>query len=87
MRGGLRGAASAAAIAGNPSGRLSGPAALQMLPPDVTLLQRSISQMKKGAILLNVSRGGLVESGALLAGLESQQLGGVGMDVSVGAVA
>lgn len=37
--------------------------------------------MKKGCILLNVSRGGLVENAALVSGLESSQLGGVGMDV------
>lgn len=37
--------------------------------------------MKKGAILLNVSRGGLVDSQALYDGLENGQLGGLGMDV------
>jgi lactate dehydrogenase-like 2-hydroxyacid dehydrogenase len=37
--------------------------------------------MKKGATLLNVSRGGLVNSDALIAGLENGKLGGVGMDV------
>jgi D-lactate dehydrogenase len=37
--------------------------------------------MKKGCILLNVSRGGLVENAALVSGLESRQLGGLGMDV------
>jgi phosphoglycerate dehydrogenase-like enzyme len=49
----------------------------------------SISQIKKGCFLLNVSRGGLVERSVLISGLESQQLGGVGMAVSgvFGAVA
>ncbi|WIA17926.1 hypothetical protein OEZ85_009419 [Tetradesmus obliquus] len=40
-----------------------------------------IAMMKKGAILLNVSRGGLVDSQALYDGLENGQLGGLGMDV------
>lgn len=37
--------------------------------------------MKKGCFLINVSRGGLVDSDELMQGLESGQLGGVGMDV------
>jgi D-lactate dehydrogenase len=40
-----------------------------------------IAMMKPGAILLNVSRGGLVDSQALYDGLENGQLGGLGMDV------
>lgn len=40
-----------------------------------------VSKMKKGCILLNVSRGGLVENAALVSGLESRQIGGLGMDV------
>jgi D-lactate dehydrogenase len=37
--------------------------------------------MKKGCIIVNVSRGGLVDSQALYDGLENGQLGGLGMDV------
>jgi D-isomer specific 2-hydroxyacid dehydrogenase, NAD binding domain len=37
--------------------------------------------MKRGTVLINVSRGGLVNTEALIDGLESGQLGGVGMDV------
>ncbi len=41
----------------------------------------SISQMKRGAYLLNTSRGKLVESKAVIAALKTGQLGGVALDV------
>jgi D-lactate dehydrogenase len=47
----------------------------------VSMWHARISKMKPGAVLINVSRGGLVDTDALIEGLESGQVGGVGMDV------
>ena len=42
---------------------------------------QSINQMKRGAVLVNTSRGGLVDTQALIAALKSSHIGNVGLDV------
>lgn len=43
--------------------------------------KNSISKMKKGVVIINTSRGGLVDSDALLEGLLSKKIGAVCLDV------
>lgn len=42
---------------------------------------KAIGSMKRGAVLINTSRGGLIDTRALLAALKTGHLGGVGLDV------
>src|SRR5262249_38333760 len=53
------------------------------LTPDTHYLIRreTIQLMRRGLILINVSRGALIETSALIEGLKSRHLGGVALDV------
>lgn len=46
-----------------------------------TINMETLDQLKPGVLLINTSRGGLVDTKALLKGLQSGVIGGVGMDV------
>lgn len=43
--------------------------------------KKAISQMKDGVMLINTARGGLIDSEALIEGIESGKIGGAGLDV------
>jgi len=40
-----------------------------------------ISKLKKGVLIINTARGGLIDTKAIIAGLQTGQIGGVGLDV------
>ena len=42
---------------------------------------RAVATMKPGAFLLNTSRGGLVDTGAVIEGLKAERIGALGLDV------
>lgn len=44
----------------------------------------TLAQMRRGAVLVNTSRGGLIDTKALIAALKTGQLGGVALDVYEG---
>jgi len=46
-----------------------------------TINEEAIQQMKPGTILINTSRGGLIDTKAVLKGLQAGILAGVGLDV------
>ncbi|KAF1777227.1 D-isomer specific 2-hydroxyacid dehydrogenase, NAD-binding domain conserved site [Phytophthora cactorum] len=49
-----------------------------------TINAESIAKMKHGVMLINTSRGGLIETKALVDGLKSGKIGAVGLDVFEG---
>jgi D-lactate dehydrogenase len=53
-----------------------------LLPDTAHLVDRAaIAQMRRGVMLVNTSRGGLVDSRAVIAGLKSGHIGALGLDV------
>ncbi len=53
------------------------------LTPETTVIvdEEAITRMKQGVMLVNCARGGIFDEAALVAGLESGRIGGVGIDV------
>jgi D-lactate dehydrogenase len=53
------------------------------LTPDTYHLidERAIAQMKSGVVLINTSRGALINTNAVIQGLKSQRVGALGLDV------
>ena len=46
--------------------------------------EKEVEKMKKGVIIINAARGELIDTSALIKGLESGKIGGVGLDVVEG---
>ena len=58
---------------------------MPLLPSTRHMINReSIAKMKKGVILVNCARGGLTDPEALIEGIESMQIGALGMDTTEG---
>ena len=43
--------------------------------------KKNITNIKKGAIIINTARGGLIETDALVYGMNKKRIGGIGLDV------
>jgi D-lactate dehydrogenase len=55
---------------------------LPLMPETFHLINATtLAQMKRGAMLINTSRGGLIDTKALIVALKTQHLGAVGLDV------
>ncbi len=46
--------------------------------------RKAVSNMKKGVLIINTARGGIIKTSALLDGLQSGKIGGAGLDVLEG---
>jgi len=55
---------------------------MPLLPTTIhTINADAVSKMKDGVLLINTARGGLIDTKALILGLQSGKIGGVGLDV------